>query len=271
VHKGSSLPKAHLIPLPVISEPFTRVLIDIVGPLQTCSKSANRFVLTVMDMATHYVEAIPMKEHTAISVANALALVFSHFGFPKEIQSDLGTEFCSDLMKTLLESFDIKHIKSSAFHPESQGQLEQFHRTMKNMIRTLDDKFKEDWDIALPWILFAYRECPVETLGFSPFELLYAYQVRGPLSLIKSCWTDTNTDFGSNKANVVSYMLQARERLKMARELAKEVTEEARSTSKSWFDKKARFRIFEPGDSVLILLPRAGHPLEAKYKGPYTV
>src|SRR6478736_8496400 len=121
-----------------------------------------------MDISTHYVEAIPMKDHTAVTVANTLSIVFSHFGFPKEIQSDLGTEFMSELMKVFLEKFDIKHIKSSAFHPQSQGQLESFHRAIKNMIRTVSDRFGDDWDLALPWILFAYRECPVETLGFSP-------------------------------------------------------------------------------------------------------
>jgi len=42
------------------------------------------------------------------------------------------------------------------------------------MLRALSDRFTDNWDSALPWVLFVYREVPVETLGFSPFELLFA-------------------------------------------------------------------------------------------------
>lgn len=271
VGKGSNPRVAPLIPLPVLSEPFSRISIDIVGPLPKCKNSDNRFILTVMDMATHYPEAIPLKDHKADTVAKALTTVFSHFGFAQEIQSDRGTDFMSELMKVFLEEFNIKHIKSSALHPQSQGQIERFHRTLKSMLRALGDKFDNAWDEALPWVLFSYRECPVETLGFSPFELLYTYPIRGPLSLIKRVWSDSNPEFTSTKPNVISFMLETRERLRISRELAKENADAARSISKVWYDKKARLRTFEPGQMVLALLPRPGKPLEAKWKGPFKV
>lgn len=271
IGKGPTPRVAPLVPLPVLSEPFARISIDIVGPLPKCTKSGNRFILTIMDMATHYPEAIPLCDHKAATVAKALTTVFSRFGFPQEIQSDLGTDFTSELMKLFLDEFHIRHIKSSPLHPQSQGQIERFHRTMKSMLRALTDKFKDAWDEALPWVLFSYRECPVETIGFSPFELLYTYPVRGPLSLIKRVWTDSNPEFTSTKPNVISFMLETRERFRISKELAKEMGDKSRVNSKVWYDKKARLRTFEPGQMVLALLPRQGQPLEAKWKGPYKV
>ena len=86
--KGKKPQSVPLIPLPLVAEPFSKIAIDIVGPLPVCPKSGNRFILTVLDLATHYPEAIPLIDHTAQRVATALAGVFSHFGFPEECLSD---------------------------------------------------------------------------------------------------------------------------------------------------------------------------------------
>ena len=271
VGKGSKPSVAPLVPLPILSEPFAKITIDVVGPLPKSKGTNNRFILTVMDMATHYPEAIPLPDHKASTVAKALTTVFSRFGFPQEIQSDRGTDFMSELMQIFLSEFDIHHIKSSPLHPQSQGQIERFHRTLKNMLRALGDKFVDSWDETLPWVLFSYRECPVETLGFSPFELVHTYPVRGPLSLLNKVWSKSDSDLASHKQSVVSFLLDTRERMRVSRELANEEAISARSKSKVWYDKKARLRTFEPGQMVLAFLPRSGQPLEAKWKGPFKV
>ena len=76
VGKGRKSAVAPLMPLPIMTEPWSRIAIDIVGPLPTCTKSQNRFVLTVLDLATHYPEAIALPNHTASQVAKALSTVF---------------------------------------------------------------------------------------------------------------------------------------------------------------------------------------------------
>ena len=83
--KGGPSAVAPLHSLPLVSEPFSQVAIDIIGPLPACKDSGNRFVLTVLDLCTHYPEAIPLKQHTAQDVAKALATVFSRFGFCQEV------------------------------------------------------------------------------------------------------------------------------------------------------------------------------------------
>ena len=186
--KGRRIPPAPLVSVPLMSEPWTRIAIDIVGPLPPCPKTGNRFILTCIDMASHYPEAIPIKRHTAEDIANALAQIFAHFGFPEEILSDQGTKFMSELIQHFVHQFGITQIRCCPYHPETNGSCERFHRTLKSMIRAMVDDFSDSWCECLPWTLFAYREVPVETLGFSPFELMHGYPVRGPLALVQSTW-----------------------------------------------------------------------------------
>ena len=73
-------------------------------------ESGNRFILTILDLCTHYPEAIRLKQHTAADVAQALGTVFSRFGFPQEILSDQGSDFMSELMQVFLNEFSVHHI-----------------------------------------------------------------------------------------------------------------------------------------------------------------
>ena len=269
--KGRKIPPAPLISVPLMSEPWSRIAIDIVGPLPVCPKTGNRFILTCMDLATHYPEAVPLKNHTAEEVANALAQIFSHFGLPEEILSDQGTEFMSELMQHFLFQFGIKQIRASPYHPETNGSCERFHRTLKSMIRAMVNDFNDSWCECLPWALFAYREIPVETLGFSPFELMYGYSVRGPLSLLRSTWSQNPLPTGRAKQSVIKYMLDMRERIAKCSDIAMQIAENARSTAKTWYDRNARSRHFDEGDLVLVLLPVTGKPLQCKYQGPYRI
>lgn len=264
--KHSLPPVAPLIPLPVISEPFSRVSIDVVGPLPICKDTGNRFILTIFDLASHYPEAIPLRDHKAMTVATALISLFSHFGFPEEILSDRSQDFMSQLMQIFCNDFGIKQIRTAPYRAQTNGSIERFHRVLKNMIRSVGP---DTWDAVLPWVLFSYREVPVDPIGYSPFELLLGYDVKGPLSVLKSAWSDSS--LCKQKKNVIAYMLDMRDKLKTTRELAVTATNEARKKSKTWYDKKARARSFQPGDRVLVLLPVPGEPLRAKYQGPYEV
>jgi transposase InsO family protein len=183
VSKSGKPVPALLQNLPLVTEPFKRIAIDIVGPLPTCVETGNRFILTIIDLCTHYVEAIALKSHEAPIVAKALIIAFSHFGFP-EILSDQGPEFMSKMMRIFLKEFGIRHVQTSPYHPQYNGSCERFNRAMKAMLRCLSEQYPENWEQTIPWILFAYREVPVETLGFSPFELLFGRHVPGLLSLV---------------------------------------------------------------------------------------
>ena len=132
--------------------------------------------------------------------------------------------------------------------------------------KTADDEGK-DWDRLLPYLLFAYREVPQASTGFSPFELLYGRQVRGPLDVLRETWEVTT----KSNDSVVSYILSIQEKLVKLQELVRSNLTTAQNTQKTWYDCNARERELKPGDRVLVLLPTSTNKLLAEWQGPYEI
>eukprot|EP00731_Ephydatia_muelleri_P022289 Em0014g880a len=257
---------APLIPLPVIGEPFSRIALDIVGPLPR-SRSGNRFVLVICDYATRYPEAIPLRSVDAEHVAEQLVQVFSRVGIPQEIMSDQGSNFMSALLAEMYGLLKIQRLRTTPYHSQCNGLVERFNQTLKSMLRRSATKDGKDWDKLLPYLLFAYREVLQESTGFSPFELLYGRRVRGPLDVLKETWeAKEKTD-----ESVLSHLMLMRERLEIMSQLSQTNTRKAQQGQKTWYDKHARLRRFEPGEKVLVLLPTDTSKFLAQWKGPYPV
>jgi hypothetical protein len=107
--------------------------------------------------------------------------------------------------------------------------------------------------------MFAYREVPEQTLGFSPFELVYGWPLKGLMSLIKDQWISHDDD-----KNVISYVLEMRNMMVDCMKIAHKTLYKAQSDMKTWYDQNAKERSFEIGDKVLILLPTCARSLEAQ-------
>ncbi|XP_071824592.1 uncharacterized protein [Apostichopus japonicus] len=262
---NQKVPAAPLKPIPAFDEPFSRVIVDCVGPLPK-TKSGNQYLLTIMCASTRFPEAIPLRNIKAKTIVKALTKFCTLVGLPKSIQSDQGSNFTSGLFQEVMYELGIEQYTSSAYHPESQGALERFHQTLKNMIKTYCFDFENDWDDGVHLLLFSAREAVQETLGFSPFELVFGHTVRGPLKLLKEKWLNDEID-----TNLLDYVSKFKYRLNRANEIARDNLKEAQSKMKRWYDKDAKSRVFSPGDKVLVLFPIPGHPLRARYHGPYTV
>ena len=165
--------KAPLISIPPMDEPFARIAMDIVGPLVR-SEKGNRFILVVCDYGTKYPEAIPLKTIDAETVANALIDIFSRTGIPREILSDQGSNFMSAIIKHLCSLLHIKKLKTSPYHPQANGLVENFNGALIKMLKCYSDETAKDWDKNISYVLFAYREAKHETTGFSPLRCYMA-------------------------------------------------------------------------------------------------
>ncbi|MPC29412.1 uncharacterized protein E2C01_022643 [Portunus trituberculatus] len=212
---NQTIPKFPLIPIPAIEPPFSRLIMDVVGPLPPTS-SGFQYILTILDLSTRYPEAIPFRYIKARGIIKALLDFCSKYGLPKEIQTDQGSNFMSNIFQQALSQIGVTHIRSSAYHPESQGALERYHNTLKNMLRKYCQEHTKDWDRGLPLLLFATREVPQESLGFSANELVFAHTIRGPLSLLKGAWTCEPAE----SKNLLQYVLDLKTRISEALELA---------------------------------------------------
>ena len=132
---NQQIKRARLQPIPAFEERFNKVIIDCVGPLPK-TKSGNEYLLTIIRSTTRFPEEIPMSNIKAKKIVLHLINYFTFVGLPKVIQSDLGGNFRSNIFKQVVTELGIKHYISSAYYPESQGALERFHQTLKNMMRT---------------------------------------------------------------------------------------------------------------------------------------
>ena len=149
-----------MLPMPLITKPFQRIAMDLVGPLPRM-QHGNRFILTICDYATQYPEAIALPSTEAPCICKELMVVFACMGIPDKILSDQGTNFMSTLLEEVYQLLQIKRIQTSAYHPQTDGLVERF----KMMLKKLVCRNKKDWDDYLPYLLFAYREVPQSPLG----------------------------------------------------------------------------------------------------------
>ena len=257
---------APLIPLPIVEEPFQRIAMDIVGPLPR-SRSGNRYILVICDYATRYPEAVPLKSIDAEHVAEELVKLFARVGVAQEILTDQGSNFTSQLLVEIYRMLHVHPIRTSPYHPQTDGLVERFNQTLKAMLRKVAVEEGKDWDKFLPYLLFAYREVPQSSTGFSPFELLYGRTVRGPLDVLRESWEGGRR----SSESVVSHVLSMREMLEKMAELVQENLAKAQKQQKRWYDQNARQRELKAGDQVLVLLPTSTHKLLAQWQGPYQV
>ena len=136
---------APLKPIPVTQEPFSHVITDCVGPLpKTCG--GNQYLLTMMCTSTRFPEAVPLRNIKTPKTVKALIKFFTLFGLPQYVQSDQGSNFMSRLFQEVMFQLGVKQLKSSAYHPQSQGALERFHHTLKSMLRAYCFQEKKGWD-----------------------------------------------------------------------------------------------------------------------------
>ena len=95
--------------------------------------------------------------------------------------------------------------------------MEIFNQTLKEMLRKTANEEGKDWDHLLPYVLFAYREVPQESTGYSPFELLYGRVVQEPLDVMEELWESPKC----KDESVISYVLATREKFEQMFNLAK--------------------------------------------------
>ncbi|XP_071504639.1 uncharacterized protein [Diadema antillarum] len=220
-----AIPKGRVtkIPLgttPIIDEPFHRVAIDIVGPIKPVSSRGHRYILTLVDYATRYPEAVPLRNIDTSSVAEALLSIYSRVGFPKEMLTDRGSQFTSDVMREVSRLLSIRHVTTTPYHPQCNGLVEKFNGTLKRMLNKMCEERPTDWDRYIDALLFAYRETPQDSTGFAPFELLYGRVVRGPLMIVKELWTQDDTE--ADTKSTYQYVLDLKERMEKTCDIARQ-------------------------------------------------
>ena len=153
---------------------------DFVGPLTT--RNGSKYLLTAVDHFTKYAEAYIVPDTTAETVSRCLALKYIPVhGVPDRLVTNRGTAFTSALIQSLCQTWGTRKIQTTAYHPQSNGVCERFHRTLANIVAKVARTTRQ-WETAIPVALAAYRATPHSSTGYSPNFLTYGREVRLPNS-----------------------------------------------------------------------------------------
>lgn len=169
--------RAPLETFTVPAKRFSHIHVDIVGPLPPSLGFTHLF--TIVDRTTRWPEAIPLRDTTTSDCARALINNWvARFGIPANITSDRGAQFTSGLWTDIAKRLGWEPHRTTAYHPQSNGLVERFHRTMKTALRAR--LTNDHWTDELPWVLLGIRTAPKEDLQVSSAELVYGETLTVP-------------------------------------------------------------------------------------------
>ena len=172
---------------PVLPARFSDLMLDICGPLP--ASQGNKYLLTILDRTTRFVDALPLQEATAYSCCQAfIAHWVSRFGLPTKATSDHGNTFIAQMWTHLHEALGVLVDYTPVYSPQSLGGLERRHRDLKSSLKAalvkMGDTHGSNWLSVLPWTLLGLRTAHQEDLGASPMELVYGQTVKIPGDLV---------------------------------------------------------------------------------------
>jgi hypothetical protein len=211
------------------------------------------------------VYTIPNQE--ASTVAEALVTnFFWRFGIPRELHNDQGSNFESHLLQEVLQRLGVSKTRTMPLHPQSDGMVERYVKTIEEHLRKVVTSNQRDWDEKLPLFLLAYRATTHDTTGLTPASLVFGRELRLPRDLPFGVLPDRErptTDFAAELVNqLYDIHNYARRNLKLASD-----------RMKTRYDKQANSAGYQEGDRVWLYRQtrtKAKSPkLQSSWAGPY--
>ena len=253
----------------MVTKPFEKVAIDIIGPLSETHKN-NNYILTLVDFSTRWPEAVPLKMTQTENVAEALFDMFSRLGIPKVILSDNGRQLISESMKETFRMLGIEQKLSAPLHPQSHGLVERCNQTIQMTLVKLAEDNPSDWDVLLTPTLFALRQMPNASTGFPPFELMYGRKVRGPIDVLADSCSNLNEE-NDDLIHAYSYAQKLKAIIKRSNKMASQAVKKNSQKQKDYADQHSQYRSSKKGQKVMILLPKNNSRIYHNYQGPFQI
>ncbi|GJR81558.1 reverse transcriptase domain-containing protein [Tanacetum coccineum] len=168
--------------------------IDFMGPFP--SSKGNKYILVAVDYLSKWVEAKALPTNDARVVCKFLKSLFARFGAPRAIISDRGTHFCNDQFAKVMLKYGVTHRLSTAYHPQTSGQVEVSNRGLKRILERTVGENRTSWSDKLDDALWAFRTAYKTPIGCTPYKLVYGKACHLPIELEhKAYWALKHTNF----------------------------------------------------------------------------
>ena len=251
--------------------PMQLVAVDIMGPLPR-TNAGNQYILVAGDYFTRWMEAYPIPNQEAVTVAEKLVNnFFCRFSVPEQLHSDQGRQFEACVFQEICKLLHINKTRTTPYHPQSDGLIERFNRTLQNMLAvSLSDSSSDqsEWETLLPKACLAYNTSVQPTTGFTPFFLMYGRQARLPVDIM----------YGSPEPDVTTstdYAKEVKRTLQNSYEIVRTKMQAELRREKEFYDEKVHRKSFEVDDLVWLhsSVVRKGKSkkFHCPWLGPYKV
>ena len=259
-----------LKPIPV-ERVFQIVGVDIMELPKT--SKGNQYVVVFQDFLSKWPVVFPTKDQKATTLAKLLVEeVVPLIGVPEALLSDRGTNLLSHLMRDVCELLGVAKLNTTAYHPQCNGLVEKFNRTLKMMLRKHVDKFGPQWDRFLPGVLWAYRNTPHDSTGEKPSFLLFGVDCRSPT---EAALVPPQESQKAGVEDISDYREELILSLSSARNKAHRAICKAQKCYKAQHDKRIHEVKMKLGDWVLIYFPAENSGKQRKlsrpWHGPYHI
>ena len=256
-----------LNPAAVASGPFQEVHIDVLGA--SGISSGFKYILVIVDSFSRLTRCVALRTKSAKEVCNAFYKHWiNYYGCPIALISDNGREFVNNIMSYMLESFKIRMINTSTYHPESNAKVEKCNRTILGVIRRLVNDQPSKWSTHLDAACLAINNSVSLSTHKSPFELTHGIQMTAP-SEYRVPRMDSKLPV-DEKSAIQHWM----ENIQLIRSYSKDVMTEAQRVQKMNYDVKTHPHQLKVGDLVCMKrerLPSHGYKLAQKFSGVYKI
>ena len=248
--------------------PTQVMAVDIVGPLPE-SDRGNSYIMVVGDYFTRWMEAFPIPNQEAATVAEKLIdEVFLRFSISEQLHSDQGRQFESKLIAEVCRLLNIQKTRTTPYHSQSDGLVERFNRTLLDMLSTCTKDHPFDWEHHICKVCMAYNSSVQASTGYTPFYLMFGQQAHLPLDVMYETGRPTALNPGE-------YALVLQKQLRTAYDLVRKQLSQTHLRQQELYNHKVHGQPHKPGDLVWLhsSVARKGprHKLCHQWTGPFRV